>query len=95
MVKVISKMKVKEDKVDTFVDLFREMVEPTRQEDGCIQYEMYRDEEVPSILDAVERWETRAAFDNHLVSDHFKKIVPAMMELMDGESEVTICGRIA
>lgn len=94
MVKVISKMKVKEDKVDTFVNLFKEMVEPTQQEEGCIQYEMYRDEEAPSTLVAVEKWETRDAFDRHLLTDHFKKIVPGMMELMDGESDITICRRI-
>lgn len=95
MVKVVSKMKIKEDKVDTFIDLFKEMIEPTKQEEGCVQYEMYRDEDVPSILVAVEKWETRAAFDNHLVSDHFEKIGPAMMELMDGESDITICRRTA
>lgn len=94
MVKVISRMKVKEDKGDTFIDLFKEMVEPTQKEEGCIQYEMYRDEDRPSILVVVERWETRDAFDHHLLTEHFEKIVPAMWELMDGEPDITICRRI-
>jgi quinol monooxygenase YgiN len=94
MVKVISKTKVKADKVDAFIDLFKEMVEPTGKEEGCIQYEMYRDEDEPSILVAVEKWETRTAFDRHLLTDHFKRIVPAMSELMDGETDMIICRRI-
>lgn len=95
MVMVISKIKVKEGEVDAFVDLFKAMIEPTRQEVGCVQYEMHRDEEAPSTLVAVETWETRDAFDGHLISDHFKKIAPAMEKLMDGETDITICRRVA
>ena len=48
MIQTISKMSVKEDKVDEFIELFKEMIGPTKDEKGCIQYEMYQDEEDPT-----------------------------------------------
>ena len=95
MVEVVSKIFVKEDKVNEFVGLFKEMIEPTKKEEGFIRYEMYQDEKDPTILIVIEEWETREAFDKHLQTKHFERIGPKMTKLMAKESDVNICNKIA
>lgn len=94
MVQTISKLYAKEDKVDEFIEVFKEMIPPTKEEEGCIQYEMYQDEEEPSLLIVLEQWATKEAFDGHLETDHFKRIVPRMTELMAKESEFNLCRKV-
>lgn len=95
MVQTVSKIFVKKDKVDELIELFKEMIEPTKKEEGCIQYEMYQDEEDATILIVLEQWESRENFDMHLQSEHFERIVPKMSELMVKETEMNLCNKIA
>ncbi len=94
MLQTVSKLYVMEDRVEEFLEVFKGMIEPTKKERGYIEYEMYQDEENPALLIVLEKWETREDFDNHLQSEHFKKIVPEMMKLMSKETELNICRRV-
>jgi len=95
MVQTISKIYVKQDSVNEFIELFKEMIEPTKKEAGCIQYDMYQDEEDATILIVLEQWESRESFNQHLESEHFKRIGPKMLELMVKESELNVAYKIA
>jgi len=90
MLQTISRIYVKEDQVNEFVEVFKGMIEPTKKEKGYIQYEMYQDEENPALLIVLEQWETREDFDNHLKSEHFERIVPKISEFMIKETEVNL-----
>lgn len=94
MIQTVSKIYVLEDRVDEFLKIFKGMIEPTKKEKGYMEYEMYRDEENPSLLIALEKWETQDDFLNHLESKHFKVIVPEMMKLMAKETEFNLSKRI-
>ena len=93
MLQTVSKLYVMEDRVDEFLEVFKGMIEPTQKEKGYIEYEMYQDEEDPSLLIVLEKWESKEDFDNHLKSEHFDKIVPKMVKLMRKEGELNICKR--
>ena len=95
MIEVVSKLYVKEDKIEELISAFKELVEPTILEEGYILYEMYQDTENPTILIVTEQWEDRETFDKHCDSELFHKVVPKMVECMAIESEVNICTRIA
>ncbi|WBW97264.1 putative quinol monooxygenase [Oceanirhabdus sp. W0125-5] len=94
MLQTISKIYVKEDQVDEFVEVFKGMIEPTKKEKGYIQYEMYQDEENPALLIVLEQWENKEDFDNHLKSEHFERIVPKMSKFMTKETELNLCYKI-
>ncbi len=95
MIQTISKMIVKQGKVDEFISIFKEMIEPTKDEQGCIQYEMYQDEDNPALLIVLEQWNCREDFDRHLESEHFKKIAPKMVALLSEETDLNIARLIA
>lgn len=94
MIKVIAKNFAKEAKIENVLELAKELVETTVKEDGCIKYEMYQDEKNPSILIMIEEWETMEDLNNHMSSEHFKKIVPKMNEYMDQKPELNICKKV-
>lgn len=94
MLQTISKICVKEEKIDEFIKLFKKMIAPTKKENGYIEYDIYQDEKVLSTFIVLEKWESRKDFDKHLESKHFKEIVPEMMELMTKETEVNLAYKI-
>jgi len=95
MLEAVSKLFAKEDKIDELISVFKEMIEPTKKEKGYILYEMYQDEQDPSILIVLEQWETKEDFDNHCISEHFERIVPRMVSCMAKQSDVNTCYRVA
>lgn len=69
---VIAKITAKSDQVDRVKSALLKLIEPTRQEDGCIQYDLHQDNEQPSIFVFYERWESRALLQAHMASEHIK-----------------------
>ena len=49
----------------------RGMVAPTRKEDGCLRYDLYRSVDTPGALLLHEVWESRDAHTEHTHSAHF------------------------
>lgn len=86
MIVIVSKNIVQEEQVEKFKALTEELIEKSQQEEGCIEYELYQDINIPTILTFVEKWESQEAIDRHNNSDHFQKIVPEIKKLTkDGE----------
>jgi quinol monooxygenase YgiN len=46
------------------------LVEPTRREAGCIQYDLHLDDEDPCHFLFFENWEDRDLWQAHMASDH-------------------------
>ncbi|NJM60334.1 MAG: antibiotic biosynthesis monooxygenase [Oscillatoriales cyanobacterium RU_3_3] len=60
------------DKVEELKSLLLSIIEPTRQEAGCIQYELLQNQADPTDFTFVEEWETKALLDAHLASTHIQ-----------------------
>jgi quinol monooxygenase YgiN len=57
-------------------DLARELhalIAPTRQEPGCLAYELHRDPDAPGRFMFYEKFADQAALDAHIGSAHFCK----------------------
>ena len=48
------------------------LVEPTRKEAGCIQYDFLQNSTEPTDFVLLEEWETKAALDDHSAAVHTK-----------------------
>ena len=46
------------------------LVQPTRSEAGCLQYDLHRDHETPGHFLFYENWESRDQWLAHMESDH-------------------------
>lgn len=94
MISVVAKNFAQKDKVDEIIVLCKDLVNATRKEDGCIKYELYKDEKDPTILTFVEEWDSRDALEKHMKTEHFTRIVPLLGKLMTKETDMNIYTKI-
>src|SRR5215470_37639 len=57
---------------DIFLEAeLRALIGPTRKEDGCLRYDLYRSTEGPAAYLLYEIWESRNHHTAHTKTDHF------------------------
>ncbi len=71
------------------------LVAPTRQEAGCLNYDLHILPEQPAKFLFHENWTTKAALDTHLQTPHIQALLPRVGELCVAAPEITIWDRIA
>lgn len=94
MIKVITKKIVNEGMIESVVKLYGELVNASRNEKGCIEYELYQDKKDSYILVVVEEWESDEALKNHKDSEHFKRIVPMIGKLTSSKVDSNVYKKI-
>jgi quinol monooxygenase YgiN len=60
------------DKVEA---MLRELREASRKEDGVIGFEVARSRDKPNVFALWEQYRDRAAFDAHVATDHYQRLV--------------------
>lgn len=88
MVQVVSKHLVKGDKINDFIENARELVEKTLKEEGCINYGLYQDQKDSNVLTFIEEWESGAALDKHMTTEHFCRIVPILKDFDERQGDL-------
>ena len=71
------------------------LVAPTRQEVGCLNYDLHVLPEEPAKFLFHENWTSKAHLDVHLQSPHIKALLPRVPELAVAKPEIKIWERIA
>jgi len=74
--KLIAEDFIQTDKIDVVLPLYKELIEKTKQEQGCIAYDLYHDLKQAGHFVFIEEWVDRAALDAHVQSEHFQRLVP-------------------
>lgn len=69
---VIATLIAKPGQQDTLEPLLRGLLEPTRQEAGCEQYDLHQDLQHPETFYMLERWRDDAALADHDQSAHIQ-----------------------
>jgi quinol monooxygenase YgiN len=75
-IRVVAREKLQSGKKEELLPLYREMVEATRKEKGCISYNLHELVEDADVLAMIETWESREALDAHMKSEHFQRLIP-------------------
>lgn len=70
--RVVARVIAEADKVEQLKAVFYPLVELTRSEAGCIQYELLQNQSDPTEFTFVETWESTAALEAHMASAHFQ-----------------------
>ncbi len=67
---VIARAQVSHDSCEAFMMAAQVCVAATRQEAGCLAYDIYESLTEPGTFVAVEQWENEAAIDAHFLLPH-------------------------
>jgi quinol monooxygenase YgiN len=74
-IRVVARVIALPDKIEELKAVLLQIVEPTRQEEGCIQYDLFQNQTDPTDFTFVEEWTTKETLDKHLASEHIQTAV--------------------
>ncbi|GAA5181921.1 hypothetical protein GCM10025771_29980 [Niveibacterium umoris] len=66
------------------VRVLRQVAELTRQEEGCLRYDLYRDSGTPMRINTIEVWADEASLNRHMNAPHVKTAIMALIGKLAG-----------
>jgi quinol monooxygenase YgiN len=67
---VMARITVKPEAVQAALELFEALTEPTRQEAGCVAYEVFQQQAAPHVFQTLETWRGEADAQSHMQTPH-------------------------
>ena len=83
MIKVVSKSLIREECIEEFKALAKELVEKSQSDRGMVYYTLNQSAADKKLFAILEAWESQEALKEHSVSPHFTEIVPKMAPLAE------------
>ncbi|WP_299011775.1 putative quinol monooxygenase [uncultured Shewanella sp.] len=80
---IVARIQAKTDKIELVKAELLKLIEPTRQEEGCLQYDLHQDNTDPAVFMFYENWESRELWQTHMNNTHLQ----AYMAATDGAVE--------
>ena len=87
---VVGSFKAQPGKEAEALAAFKDLVEPTHGEEGCILYALHQGADDSSHLAFVERWESRELLNAHLESPHVAAILARAEELFGDSGSIIV-----
>ncbi len=91
---VFAEMHAKPGKEDELRRALIGLIEPTRREAGCVQYDLHVDREDARHYFFYENWTSKTELDAHLASPHLKAFVATADELLDEPLRIVLATRV-
>ncbi len=80
---VAAKIVAKKNSIEAVKSELLRLIPPTRQENGCIEYNLHQDNSDPAVFLFYETWESAAAIEKHINTDHYKAYVKALDGMLE------------
>lgn len=77
---IVANIKANPDKINLVKEELLKLIEITRSEEGCINYDLHQDNENPTHFVFYENWENRDLWQTHMNAPH----LAAYMTATDG-----------
>jgi len=87
-VTVVATFEARPGRAEELKEVLLALVAPTRQETGCLNYDLHVSPDNPARFLFHENWASRTLLDEHLQSPHFKAAFPRMSELCAAAPEI-------
>ncbi|HBB34740.1 MAG TPA: antibiotic biosynthesis monooxygenase [Cyanobacteria bacterium UBA8803] len=87
-VRVVARLIALPEKVEELKTILSSLIEPTRAEEGCIEYELFQNQADPTDFTFVEEWATGALLDAHLASTHIQAAIAQLEGLLAAAPDI-------
>jgi quinol monooxygenase YgiN len=92
---VVAVLKAKPGSEQIVRDALHALVEPTRNEEGCVSYDLFISLADPSTFITVEKWHSQADLDAHMGTPHIAQALTVAGEHFDGAPGVHPLGPVS
>ena len=83
MIKVVARTLVREECIEAYQALAKEIVAASQNDRGVITYTMNQSTGDKRLHAMIEAWEDMESLQAHMASEHFRRIVPQMAQYAD------------
>lgn len=80
---IIANIKARSDRIDLVKAELEKLIDITRAEAGCLQYDLHQDNENPAHFLFYENWESRELWQAHMGSRHLADYKAATENAVD------------
>lgn len=80
---IVAKIKANPTKVELVKAELLKLIDITRAEEGCINYDLHQDNENPAYFMFYENWESRALWQTHMNAPHLAAYMSATEGAVD------------
>jgi quinol monooxygenase YgiN len=92
---VVAVLKAKPGKEEALREALLGLVEPTRAEAGCVQYDLHVSTDKPAEFVFFEKWVSQQALDEHLQKPHLVGLRSRADELFAEPPDIRTYSRLA
>lgn len=92
---LIARLKVKKDSVEAARNAAMAIVQPSRDEEGCINYDFHQLIDDESVFIWHETWKNQSAIEMHGNSEHFKRFSEAIKDLTEEPLQLTFAKMVS
>ena len=92
---VVAEMQAQPGKEEALRRAVLALIEPTRQEDGCVQYDLHVHSSDPTRFVFYENWTSQAHLDRHAASPHVQEFRTVITDLLAAPPSIETYLRIA
>ncbi|MGW6624541.1 putative quinol monooxygenase [Nocardia sp. NPDC055002] len=78
----------KPERRDDLRELLLSFVEPTRAEEGCLEYHFHVDSDDPSVFVFYEVWRSKADLDRHLALPHMRDFWNSRLDYLTRDLDI-------
>jgi quinol monooxygenase YgiN len=92
--KFIARIRAKPGQGQHVAQALKELVAPSRAEEGCLLYDVCRSVDDATELLVLEEWESQAALDAHMRTPHFVAFLEKVGEAIEGAPRLEMIERM-
>lgn len=86
--RLLAKLYVEKENQEKFLDLAKNLINATKQEEGNISYDLVVDMKDDTCFTFMENWKDQASLSLHENSAHYKEYLPKMVDLCYKETVI-------
>jgi quinol monooxygenase YgiN len=87
-IRIVARIIALPNKVEELKAVLLELIEPTRQEAGAIEYKFLQNQDDPTDFTFVEEWNSDEALNTHLDSPHFQAAAAKLEGLVTAAPDI-------
>lgn len=74
---IVANIVAKQDKIELVKSELKNLIDTTRAEEGCVNYDLHQDNDNPAHFLFFENWATRDLWRKHMENDHLAAYIAA------------------
>lgn len=74
---IVARIEAHPEQIERVKTELLKLIEPTRKEQGCLQYDLHQDHTNPAVFLFFENWQTRELWQAHMNNAHLAEYMKA------------------